>query len=120
MRMLIVLPLLILSCQTDAVFEMDANALSLVDIPNHSKIVEFYESYSADIPCTDSVIMLNVYMVRTKNDTLYVLEPCTELYWTPRRIKNADRPLWLLDDGPPSSSKFMIPIQAKIPAGAKC
>lgn len=109
-----------IACDADTLVEIDTNTVHLVDIPNHSKIVEFYESYSATVKCTDSVTTLNVYRLRTEIDTLYVLEPCTKMYWTPRRIKNADRPLWLLDDGPPPGYKFMIPMDAKIPKGAKC
>lgn len=120
MRIFIVLSVFMMSCQTNAVIEINVNALALIDIPDHSRIIEFYESYSADLTCTDSVTVLNVYRLRTAIDTLYVLEPCTELYWTPRRIKNADRPLWLLDDGPPSGNKFVIPKDAKIPSNAKC
>jgi hypothetical protein len=108
------------ACATDSLVEIDTTKVVFIDIPNHSKIVEFYESYSARVACTDSVTTFNVYRVRTDIDTLYVLEPCTEMYWTPRRIKNADRPLWLLDDGPPSGYRFLISKDAKIPEGAKC
>lgn len=120
MRVLIVLAVLMISCNEKEVVEIDTGALSIVDIPDFDEIVEFYESYSADVACTDSVTAFNVYRLRTKSDTLYVLEPCTDLYWTPRRIRNADRPLWLLDDGPPPGNKFVIPTEAKIPTGARC
>lgn len=109
-----------IACNTDTLVELDTNTIDLVDIPNHSKIIEFYESYSASAPCTDSVTILNVYRLRTEIDTLYVLEPCVEMYWTPRRIKNTDKPLWLLNDGPPPGYRFRISINAKIPEGAKC
>jgi hypothetical protein len=109
-----------IACNTDTLIELDTNTIDLVDIPNHSKIIEFYESYSASAPCTDSVTILNVCRLRTEIDTLYVLEPCIEMYWTPRRIKNTDKPLWLLNDGPPPGYRFRISINAKIPQGAKC
>jgi hypothetical protein len=120
MRLLIALLILMAACNSDSLVELDTNTIDLVDIPNHSKIIEFYESYSASGSCSDSVTALNVYRVRTENDTLYVLEPCTEMYWTPRRIKNSDKPLWLLDDGPPPGHTFKIALDAKIPLGAKC
>ena len=120
MKLLIALLFLMIACDTDTLVEIDTNTVYLVDIPNHSKIVEFYESYPVSVACTDSVTTLNVYRLRTEIDTLYVLEPCTKTYWTPSRIKNADRPLWLLDDGPPPGYKFMISTDAKIPKGAKC
>ena len=93
MRLLIVLLILMIACNTDPLVELDTNTIDLVDIPNYSKIIEVYESYSVSASCTDSVTTLNVYRVRTEIDTLYVLEPCIEMYWTPRRNKNTDKPL---------------------------
>ncbi len=120
MRLLIALLFMMVACDTDTLVQIDTNTIDLIDIPNHSEIVEFYESYSASVACTDSITTLNVYRIRTEIDTLYILEPCTEMYWTSRRIKSADRPLWLLDDGAPPGYKFMISIDARIPKGAKC
>jgi hypothetical protein len=82
MRVLIALLFLMMACNTDNMVEMDTTVVDLVDIPNYSKIVEFYESYSASVTCTDRVTSLNVYRLRTEIDTLYVLEPvlkCTGL-----------------------------------------
>lgn len=115
-----VLFFLMIACDAETLVELDTKTIDLVDIPNYTKIIEFYESYSVSAPCTDSVTMLNVYRLRTEIDTLYVLEPCIEMYWTPRRIKNIDKQLWLLDDGPPLGYRFRISNDAKIPEGAKC
>ena len=120
MRSLIALLFLMISCDTDTLLQLDTKTTYFVDIPNHPKVLEFYESYSAGVACTVTVTTVNVYKLGTETDTLYVLEPCTEMYWTPRRIKNADRPLWLLDDGPPPGNKFLISTEAEIPKGAKC